>query len=42
MAEPDSAVTQLYLEAAAAVQEALAGQVDSGVRQFPEIKISDD
>ena len=42
MTEPESAVTALYLKAAAAVQEALAGQVDSGVRQFPEIKISDD
>ncbi len=42
VAEPDSAVTQLYMEAAAAVSEALAGQGDSVVKQFPEIKISDD
>ncbi len=44
IAEPDSAVTALYLKAAAAVQAALAerGQGDGVVRQFPEIKISDD
>ena len=42
IAEPDSPVTALYLEAAAAVQAALAGQKDDVVRQFPEIKISDD
>jgi ATP-binding protein involved in chromosome partitioning len=44
IAEPDSAVTAIYLEAAAAVQAALAaqGQGDGVVRQFPEIKISDD
>ena len=42
VAEPDSAASQMYLKAAAAVREALAGQADSGVRQFPEIKISDD
>jgi ATP-binding protein involved in chromosome partitioning len=44
IAEPDSAVTAIYLEAAAAVQAALAGQGSGGgvVRQFPEIKISDD
>ena len=42
VATPESAEAKLYLEAAAAVQKALAGQRDSGVRQFPEIKISDD
>jgi ATP-binding protein involved in chromosome partitioning len=42
IAEPDSEVTRIYLEAAAAVQQALSGQSDNGVRQFPEIKISDD
>jgi ATP-binding protein involved in chromosome partitioning len=44
IAEPDSAVTAIYLEAAAAVQAALAarGQGDGVVHQFPEIKISDD
>ncbi len=42
IAEPDSQVTRIYLEAAAAVEKALAGQGGSGVRQFPEIKISDD
>ena len=41
-AAPQSAETKLYLDAATAVQQALAGQEDSGVRQFPEIKISDD
>jgi len=42
IAAPESAEAKLYLEAAAAVQKALAGQRESGVRQFPEIKISDD
>ena len=42
IATPESAEAKLYLEAAAAVQKALAGLRDSGVRQFPEIKISDD
>jgi ATP-binding protein involved in chromosome partitioning len=42
VAEPESAEAKLYMEAAAAVQAALAGQEDNGVRQFPEIKISDD
>ena len=42
IAEPDSDVTKTYLQAATAVQDALAGQSDNGVRQFPEIKISDD
>ena len=40
--EPDSAITQMYLEAAAAVRDALTVQGDSVVKQFPEIKISDD
>jgi len=42
IATPESAEAKLYLEAAAAVRKALAGLRDSGVRQFPEIKISDD
>jgi ATP-binding protein involved in chromosome partitioning len=42
VATPESAEAKLYLDAAAAVQKALAGQRDGGVRQFPEIKISDD
>ena len=42
IAEPDSAVTALYLAAATAVQAALADQGDDVVRHFPEIKISDD
>jgi ATP-binding protein involved in chromosome partitioning len=42
ISDPQSAATGLYIQAAAAVQEALAGPRDSGVRQFPEIKISDD
>lgn len=42
IAEPESAVTGLYLEAAAAVRAALTEQGDDVVRHFPEIKISDD
>jgi ATP-binding protein involved in chromosome partitioning len=42
IAEPDSDVTRTYLEAAEAVEVALSVGQDSGVRQFPEIKISDD
>ena len=44
IAEPDSAVTAIYLEAAGAVQAALAAQGpgDDAVRHFPEITISDD
>lgn len=42
IAEPDSGIAKLYLEAASAVREALAGKADSAVHQFPEIKISDD
>jgi ATP-binding protein involved in chromosome partitioning len=42
IAEPDSAISQLYREAAAAVRNALGAQEQSNVRQFPEIKISDD
>jgi len=39
---PDSEVAKIFIEAATAVQQALAGQADGGVRQFPDIKISDD
>jgi ATP-binding protein involved in chromosome partitioning len=42
IAEPDSAITRIYLEAADAVRKALTAQGDGSVRQFPEIKISDD
>ena len=42
IAEPDSTVAATYREAASAVQEALEQQAGSAVRQFPEIKISDD
>ena len=42
VAEPDSAVTATFLEAAAAVQTALDTQNDGVVQHFPEIKISDD
>ena len=42
VAEPDSQVTALYLEAARAIAAELASQGDGVVRQFPEIKISDD
>jgi len=42
IAEPDSEVTRVYLDAAAAVQKALAAAGDSVVRQFPEIHITDD
>tara|TARA_R110002072_G_scaffold84346_2_gene191166 strand:- start:2536 stop:3351 length:816 start_codon:yes stop_codon:yes gene_type:complete len=42
VAAPQSPEAKLYLDAAAAVQEALAAQEDNGVRQFPEITISDD
>jgi len=42
VAEPDSAVTAIYLEAAAAVQAALAGRGEDVVRHFPEIRITDD
>jgi ATP-binding protein involved in chromosome partitioning len=40
--EPDSGVAKIFIEAAKAVQQALAGRADGGVRQFPDIKISDD
>jgi ATP-binding protein involved in chromosome partitioning len=40
--EPDSDVTRIYMGAAAAVMEALAAQGEGVVKQFPEIKISDD
>ena len=42
IAEPDSAVTALYLAAADAVQAALAGLGDDAVQPFPQIQISDD
>jgi ATP-binding protein involved in chromosome partitioning len=42
IAEPDSAITMLYLEAAAAIHTALSNQGDGVVKQFPEITISDD
>lgn len=42
VAEPDSAATGLYLEMAAKISAALAEQGNDAVRQFPEIKISDD
>ncbi|MFT4517890.1 MAG: ATP-binding protein involved in chromosome partitioning [Halioglobus sp.] len=42
VADPDSAGALAYMEAAKAVKEALAGSGDSVVRQFPDIKISDD
>ena len=42
IAEPDSPVTALYLEAAAAVESAVATQGEDVVRHFPEITISDD
>lgn len=42
IAEPDSDPAKMYLEAAAAVQQALDGQGDNAVQQFPEIQITDD
>ncbi len=42
VAEPDSPVAALYKAAAAAVEKALEERGDSAVKQFPEIKISDD
>jgi ATP-binding protein involved in chromosome partitioning len=42
VAEPDSAITKVYLEVAAAVREALDGLGEGAVRQFPDISISDD
>ncbi|MEZ5571967.1 MAG: iron-sulfur cluster carrier protein ApbC [Halioglobus sp.] len=42
VADPDSAISALYREAAKAVSDALNALGDSSVRQFPEIKISDD
>ena len=42
LAEPQSAVTALYLQAARGVQEQLASRADSVVRHFPEIKITED
>jgi len=42
IAEPDSQVTAIYLQMARAVQAALEAGGDGAVRQFPEIRISDD
>ena len=42
VAAPDSAETQLYMQAAAALTATLAQRGDGVVQQFPEIKISDD
>ncbi|MAT91660.1 MAG: iron-sulfur cluster carrier protein ApbC [Halioglobus sp.] len=42
VAAPDSTEAGLYLEAAAAVEAALAQKTDAVVRQFPEIRISED
>jgi ATP-binding protein involved in chromosome partitioning len=42
VAEPDSPLTALYRQAAQAVATSLAQRDDSVVRQFPEIKITDD
>ena len=42
MAEPDSDIAKVYMEAAEAVWQALAKADGGAVRQFPEIKISDD
>jgi ATP-binding protein involved in chromosome partitioning len=42
VAEPNSAITEIYLEVAAAVREALDGLGEGAVRQFPDISISDD
>jgi ATP-binding protein involved in chromosome partitioning len=44
IAAPDSTEARLYLDAAAVLRDTLqqAGEADGGVRQFPDIKISDD
>jgi len=42
LVEPDSPVTAIFLQVAAAVELALAQQGDSAVQQFPDINISDD
>jgi ATP-binding protein involved in chromosome partitioning len=42
VAEPDSEITEIYLEVAAAVRAALDGLGDGAVRHFPDISISDD
>jgi ATP-binding protein involved in chromosome partitioning len=42
IAEPDSPVTAIFLEVAAAVQLALEQRGDDAVRHFPEINITDD
>ncbi len=42
IAEPDSPVAALYRQAAAAIQAALDQRGQGAVRQFPDIKITDD
>ena len=42
VAAPDSPEAALYMEAAAAMDQALSGQSTSAVQQFPEITITDD
>lgn len=42
IAEPDSDASKSYLQAATAIRQALDKAAQSVVRQFPEIKISDD
>ena len=42
VAEPESAISALYSEAAVAAVAALAGAGDSAVKQFPNISITDD
>jgi ATP-binding protein involved in chromosome partitioning len=41
-AEPDSAISALYLQAARALQASLAQGSDAAVQHFPDINISDD
>jgi len=42
VSDPDSSVTAIYLQMADKVAASLANRGDDAVRQFPEIKISDD
>lgn len=42
VSEPDSEISKVYRQAAAAVQSALLESEAGAVRQFPEIRISDD
>jgi ATP-binding protein involved in chromosome partitioning len=42
VAEPESPVAKLYMDAALGVKSALEKQAPGAVRQFPEIKITDD